>query len=81
LSFIVNNSDSDSVKTISDHAFQECTGLTDITLSDNLSDVSANMLSDRYYEPVDVSGLTIHVKADLVSYVQSIYPSATVVAK
>jgi hypothetical protein len=81
LSFIVNNSDSDSVKTISDHAFQECTGLTDITLSDNLSDVSANMLSDRYYEPVDVSGLTIHVKADLVSYVQSIYPSTTVVAK
>ena len=71
----------DSVKTISDHAFQECTGLTDITLSDNLSDVSANMFSDRYFEPVDVSGITIRVKADLVSYVQSIYPSATVVAK
>ena len=71
----------DTVTTVADYAFQGCTGLTDVTLSDNMTDVSANLFSNLDKQTVDVSGMTIRVKADLVSYVQSIYPSANVVAK
>lgn len=71
----------DSVTTIADYAFQGCTGLVDITLSDSMIDVSANLFADVYKQPIDVPGMTIRVKEELVSYVQSIYPEATVVAK
>lgn len=71
----------DSVTFIEDYAFQGCTGLTDITLSDHMSDVSAHLFTDINKQDADVSCLTIRVKPDLVSYVQSIYPEANVVAK
>ena len=71
----------DSVTTIADYAFQGCTNLKEITLPDNMTDVSAKLFTDIYKQNADVSGLTIYVNPDLVSYVQSLYPTANVVSK
>ena len=71
----------ESVTTIEDEAFTDCSALIDLTLPDNLMDVSANLFTNTYNLPADISGMTIRVRADMVSYVQSIYPAANVVAK
>ena len=71
----------ESITLIEDGAFCDCTGLTDITLPDNLTDISAKLFTNKYYQPADVSGMTIRVRADMVSYVQKIYPTANVVPK
>lgn len=71
----------ESVTLIEDGAFCDCTGLTDITLPDNLTDISAKLFTNKYYQPADVCGMTIRVRADMVSYVQKIYPTANVVPK
>ena len=70
-----------SVTIIEDAAFQGCTALREVTLPDGMTDVSANLFTNLDRQNMDVSGLTIYVKNDLVSYVQSIYPNANVVAK
>lgn len=72
----------DSITEIKDQTFYDCPNLKDVWLSDNLLDVPAHMFKQSYgnYD-ADTSGITIHVKQDLVEYVQSLYPDATVVAK
>lgn len=72
----------DSITEMRDQTFYDCPNLKDVWLSDNLSDVPAHMFKQSYgnYD-ADTSNLTIHVKANLVDYVQSLYPDATVVAK
>lgn len=71
----------DTVTSVADYAFQGCTGLTDVTLSDNMTDVSAKLFSNLDKQLIDMSSMTIRVKASLVSYVQNIYPTANVVGK
>lgn len=71
----------ESVTLIEEQAFHDCSNLIDLTLPDNMTDVSSNLFTDIYSQPADVSKMTIRVKEDLVSYVQSIYPDANVVAK
>lgn len=71
----------ESVTELTDEVFQNCTGLVDVTLPNNLTDVPANLFTDEYHQPTDAAGITIRVRADMVSYVQSIYPAANVVAK
>lgn len=72
----------DSITEIEDQTFYDCPNLKDIWLSDNLSDVPAHMFKQSFgnYD-ADTSGITIHVRQDLIEYVQSLYPDATVVAK
>jgi len=70
-----------SVTIIEDAAFQGCAGLKEIVLPDGIADVSANLFTNLDRQNIDVSGLIIYVKTDLVSYVQSIYPNATVMTK
>ena len=71
----------ESVTELTDEVFHDCAGLKDVTLPDNLNDVPAKLFVDLYSRPTDAAGITIRVKADMVSYVQSIYPAANVVAK
>lgn len=71
----------ESVTLIEGQAILNCPNLTDITLPDGLSDVPTDMFLNEYSQPADVSNLTIRVKDSMVSYVQSIYPAANVVAK
>ena len=71
----------ESVTLIEGQAILNCPNLTDITLPDGLNDVPADMFLNEYSQSADVSNLTIRVKDSMVSYVQSIYPAANVVAK
>lgn len=71
----------ESVTMLEEQAFLNCPGLKDITLPDNITDVPANLFVNEYSQPADVSGLTIRVRADMVSYVQGVFPDATVVEK
>lgn len=71
----------ESVTLIEGKTFYNCPNLVDITLPDGLSDVPANMFLDKYWQPADVSNLTIRVEKSMVDYVQSIYPTAKVIEK
>ncbi len=72
----------ESVTTLSSSIFWDCPNLRDVWISDNVTDVPTSMFKQsRGGYDADVSNITIHVKAELVDYVQNLYPDATVVAK
>lgn len=71
----------ESVTLIEGQTFKDCPNLKDITLPDGLSDVPADMFLNEYGQTLDGANITIRVKESMVSYVQSIYPAANVVAK
>ena len=71
----------ESVTVIKGQTFANCPNLKDVTLPDGIHDVPANMFLNEYGQTLDGANITIRVKESMVSYVQSIYPAANVVAK
>lgn len=71
----------ESLTTLNHGIFQSCSGLEEVVLSDGLTDVPNDLFVNEYGQTIQPDGVTIKVKDSMVNYVQSIYPSAIVVAK
>lgn len=71
----------ESLTTLNHGIFQSCSGLEEVVLSDGLTDVPNDLFVNEYGQVIEPEGVTIKVKDSMVDYVQSIYPSAIVVAK
>lgn len=71
----------ESLITLNHGIFQSCSGLEEVVLSDGLTDVPNDLFVNEYGQVIQPDGVTIKVKDTMVDYVQSIYPSAVVVAK
>ncbi len=68
--------------TILNHGiFKSCSGLEEVVLPDGLTDVPNDLFVNEYGQTIQPDGVTIKVKDTMVDYVQSIYPSAVVIAK
>ena len=71
----------ESLTTLNHGIFKLCSGLEEVVLSDGLTDVPNDLFVNEYGQVIQPDGVTIKVKDSMVDYVQSIYPSAVVVAK
>lgn len=71
----------ESLTTLNHGIFKSCSGLEEVVLSDGLTDVPNDLFVNEYGQVIEPEGVTIKVKDSMVDYVQSIYPSAVVVAK
>lgn len=71
----------ESLTTLNHGIFKSCSGLEEVVLSDGLTDVPNDLFVNEYGQVIEPKGVTIKVKDSMVDYVQSIYPSAVVVAK
>lgn len=71
----------ESATTLNHGIFKSCSGLEEVVLSDGLTDVPSDLFINEYLQRIEPEGVTIKVKDSMVDYVQSIYPSANVVAK